>query len=192
MFRRKNEIKYEMKSPFSKVVIGCITVKLIAILITFLVMMLLAGILDTIWVQLISTFVGIFFYTSMLYSACWNIAERDRNLVKFGHMEEDKMRGLKAGIYSTIPLFIFTVIAIFESYTGVFPDFVLPVYRIITCPFIAIVVPCLDNGLAFILVLLCGVTPLCTWLGYKNGYVLYRVMDKVVYTKPRSKDKRIR
>lgn len=192
LFGRKNNVKYEMTSPFHKVVTNFITIRIIAVAVALLLMVAIAGIFDTVWTQIICTLIGVYVYVSMLYSTSWGIAERERNLVKFGHIKEDKLRGLRAGLYSSIPLFVFTVIAIIQSYTNIMPEWVLPVYRFITCPFIGFVVLFLENNISFLLLLLCAVAPISTWLGYKNGYALYRFTDKIMYTKPRSKDKRVR
>lgn len=193
MFGKKNEVKYEMKSPFHKIVTGCITLQAIAIMITLILMMAAANFLDTIWIHLICTVLGVFLFGSMQYSACWGIAERERNLVKFGHLKEDKFRGLRAGIYATIPMAVIIIIAIIQSYTNIMPEWVLPTCRFLLCPFVGLVALFVENNLAILLILLCGITPLCTWLGYRNGYKLYRFTDGLVYnTKPRSKDKRVR
>lgn len=182
-----------MTSPFYRIVTGCLTVQIIVVMITLILMMAVANLFDTIWVQIICTVVGVYLFCSMQYSMCWSTAERERNLIKYGHLTEDKWRGLRAGLYATIPMTVVTIIAIVQAYTNVMPEWVLPAYRFITCPFLGIVAVLIENNLAALLIVLCALTPLCTWLGYKNGYVLYRFMDKIVYnTKPRSKDKRVR
>ncbi len=41
-----------------------------------------------------------------IYSISWKTGERDRNLVKFGHLTYQPLRGLWAGLVSAVPLLL--------------------------------------------------------------------------------------
>ena len=44
--------------------------------------------------------------TAFIYPYLWRMASEDSNLVKFGHRNEDKLKGLKVGLLADIPLVI--------------------------------------------------------------------------------------
>lgn len=43
-----------------------------------------------------------------IYPKLWERGSKDSNLVSFGHLKEDKLKGLKAGVISVIPPVLFT------------------------------------------------------------------------------------
>ena len=60
-------------------------------------------------------------YSMLIYSPIWTEADRNRNMVQFGHLEEDKFKGLKIGIVLIIPYLIANLILTL-SWCKVIPD----------------------------------------------------------------------
>ena len=67
-------------------------------------------------------------YSMLIYSPIWTEADRNRNMVQFGHLEEDKFKGLKIGIFLIIPYLIANLVLTL-SWCKVIPD-IYPIYKI--------------------------------------------------------------
>lgn len=58
----------------------------------------------------LSQIINIIILVGFLYTDLWNLGAADNNLANFGHKKADKFRGLKIGLYASVPNFIFFVI----------------------------------------------------------------------------------
>ena len=183
-----------MKSPFSHMVIRNLNMQLLATLITFIPFLLSVAFLTLEASALVTSLVGCIIYFVLIYNMNWATAERDRNLVLYGHMPEDKQRGLRAGIYAVIPLAVLTLVLIVFSYAGALPAWYQVLYKVLFLPFVVVTNWVITGTpLVFAGILVCALCPLAAWLGYHNGYNLIQIMPKVLYKqKPRPKDKRMR
>ena len=102
----------------------------------------------------------------------------------------------KDPVLAMIPLAVMTILAVADAYAGGFlPDWFKVVYRVVSLPFVFFVRTATDapGPFSWLLILICGWTPLAAWYGYRNGYTLVRLLDRLVYRqKPRDRDKRLR
>ena len=185
-----------MKSPFKYLVYRALNTYSYAIVICLLPLVVGARFFGDLGTAALISAVGMPVLFILTYCTFWGTAERDRNLVLFGHMKEDKLRALRAACYTMIPLAILTLLAVINAYAGGFmPDWFTLVYRVIAMPFMLFVRLALDSPgpFSWLLILICGWTPLAAWYGYRNGYTLVRLLDRLVYRqKPRDRDKRLR
>ena len=186
----------KMTSPFGHLLLRAFNTYTYAVVICLLPLVLASNWLGETATALIVTGVGIILLFILTYSTFWGTAERDRNLVLFGHMKEDRWRALRATCYSMIPLAVMTILAVADAYAGGFlPDWFKVVYRVVSLPFVFFVRTATDapGPFSWLLILICGWTPLAAWYGYRNGYTLVRLLDRLVYRqKPRDRDKRLR
>ena len=186
-----------MTSPFWHLVLRAFNTYTYAIV--FTLVPLFAGIAlfkdNTTAAHLLSTILGVAMHAMLTYTTFWGTAERDRNLVLYGHIKEDKWRAVKASLCASIPLFLLTVLAVLNTYFVFLPQSFTPIYRICTLPYLYFVTAAttapVPGTAALLLIVLPG--PIMAGWGYYNGYRLFRLRDKIIYkSKPREKDKRLR
>ncbi|GHV06914.1 hypothetical protein FACS1894217_06580 [Clostridia bacterium] len=106
---------------------------------------------------------GLFYMLTAInvYSAAWRNGERDRNLVKFGHLTFQPLRGLWAGLLGESPIVI------------------------------ALIFWLAKGGAWYIYFTAAIVMPILSLVGYLCGHRLFRIIDKVLYRgKPRRGRKR--
>lgn len=166
-------------SPFRKLVTGHMSIQVIVTVMAAIAYVVLQQFLDLGRAAAITSAIFIPMYVSMTYTFCWGAAERERNMVKFGHMEEDLTRGWRSGLYSVIPLLVFSIVVIVLAYTGNGSN-IIGIYRICTAPFLSFVNPLIEYA-PFALPVTVIFAPLAGWWGYHNGNRLYRVWDHILY-----------
>ena len=128
---------------------------------------------------------------AILYPAVWKEGSKDRNLVHFGHIAEDKLKGLKLGIVAIIPallLFVFFIVTK-GNITADFPAVWLKFLNANAYTFIDL----LQNGalhlkevpvLNLALMALTQVTvPIICFGAYILGYKEISLLDKLMYKK---------
>ena len=186
-------------SPFRYMVLRTINTYIYAILICLLPLVIGTRFLTNeesdIGTQLLTTAVGMIVLFGLTYSTFWGTAERDRNLVIFGHMKEDKWRPVYGALVGMIPLAVVILLLVVHIYVPFMPDWFDVICRIVLLPFILFTRHATDYPSAFswALIFVTLWSPLAAYCGYYNGYHLIRLMDKLVYKqKPRSRDKRLR
>lgn len=154
------------------------------LLIEFLTFILSIGfsiIFPSFWAQLLATVVGLYFFFSFFYSRSWSTGERDRNLVMYGHINQDMLKGLKAGFLSNIPLFVLSLFVVIEAYTDLIPSVYRFFFNMLASPFLFFTTKLYDAGLAFLIPLICLIAPVFSWLGYIHGYNLHEPLLKFIY-----------
>ena len=133
------------------------------------------------------------------YSHLWYTGAHDRNAVQFGHMAEDKLRGLKVGALASIPAALMWLLLAVGKLSGGLAGFV-KIYRwfnVCFWPYMKIFIPAevMDpaavswGGVAGMLPVLISL-PAIAWLGYLLGYSEFSLRDKLVYAATGKKPKR--
>lgn len=72
------------------------------------------------------TFVTLLFLN---YNRIWTLGTNDNNKVKFGRVKEDKLKGLKIGLISSIPSFLLFVLAVLSRF-GFLPQVLFSIYKL--------------------------------------------------------------
>lgn len=124
------------------------------------------------------------------YSHLWDQGDRDHNSVQFGHMAEDKWRGLKIGLLASIPAFAAFLLLIVFKAAQLVPQYVV-YYRWINVCFWSIFnffIPTSVLELSAVswaavpaMLIILAVLPLMTHIGYTLGYRQISIRDKIVY-----------
>ncbi len=127
---------------------------------------------------------------AFIYSFIWKEGIKDNNLVKFGHINEDKLKGAKIGFVASIPYAIF-VLVLFVLRFITKTDFSVALIELLNShiySFIKLVL----GGNAFLdisfirmlgLLLLGLIVPLISGVSYLIGYKDIALSDKILYKK---------
>lgn len=177
--REQNIPENRRTSPFYKLVTGNLSLQVMLTILAAILYAVLANYLDDFPAGAITSGIFIPVYVAMIYTFAWGVAERERNMVLYGHMEEDKSRGLRSGLFAAIPLALYSLVTTVLAYMGTGTN-VIGVYRICAAPFIFVVNPLIEYA-PFALLLTALFSPLAAWWGYCNGYRLYRMWDHLIY-----------
>lgn len=134
------------------------------------------------------------------YSIVWSKGDRDKNSVNFGHMQEDKLRGLKVGLMAGIPGALAYIVLILSKLGVFFPGYIL-VYRFINTPFLPII-NALTEGVSttqeitwpaiLVMLIVVAFVPLVCHFGYVLGYKQISLSEKFIYVNPNKKKRRRR
>lgn len=135
------------------------------------------------------------------YSKLWLQGDKDSNAVHFGHMTEDKLRGLKVGLMAAIPSFVVYIILFLSKLGLVFPKFIYT-YRLLNLSFLPIVNRTIGADVTLttevswlsmlVLLLTVAAIPFICWLSYLLGYKHISVSEKLIYVDSQKKKKRRR
>lgn len=133
------------------------------------------------------------------YSIVWTKGDRDKNNVNFGHMQEDKLRGLKVGAIAGIPSALLYVVLLLSKCGVFWPNYIV-VYRLLNLPFLPIInamtglavsVTAKASWLAVLGMLITVLyVPLVCHFGYVLGYKQIALAEKFVYVNPNKKKRR--
>ena len=141
---------------------------------------------EGLWGAIVLQLFCLVLYCPIVYMAAWSLGARDRNYVLYGHMKEDKLRGVKIGLIAIIPYFICALFLILAK-AGVFPDF-LVLFRFIYCPFAVLLRVFLPDYLSDVTywgILFSALTqlvcPITTEIGYWLGYHEISLYQKLIY-----------
>lgn len=168
-----------LKSPFYKLVTGNLSIQIVVTVLAVLLYAVLSQFIAERLAAGITTLILLPLYAVMIYTFAWGAAERERNMVLYGHMQEDLGRGLRSGLYAALPVFCFSLLVLILAYAGKGAN-LIGIYRMCTAPFIWFVNPMIEYT-PFLLPLTAFVSPLFSWWGYRNGHRLYRVWDHLIY-----------
>ena len=131
------------------------------------------------------------FTCGFIYPELWHRGTKDSNLVKFKHKREDKLKGFKIGVASTVPNYLFLIFLVVAK-LGLFPKFPLALYKILNSSvysFIEVIIgsavavselTVLRLALLFILPL---IIPAIAGVSYILGYKNISLSDKFIYKK---------
>ena len=134
------------------------------------------------------------------YSIVWSKGDRDKNSVNFGHMQEDKLRGLKVGLMAGIPGALAYIVLILSKLGVFFPGYIF-VYRFMNTPFLPII-NALTRGVSttpevswtaiLVMLIVVAFVPLVCHFGYVLGYKQISLSEKFIYVNPNKKKRRRR
>ena len=141
--------------------------------------------------QIVSQIFAFCFTCGFIYPELWHRGTKDSNLVKFKHKREDKLKGFKIGVASTVPNYLFLIFLVVAK-LGLFPKFPLALYKILNSSvysFIEVIIgsavavselTVLRLALLFILPL---IIPAIAGVSYILGYKNISLSDKFIYKK---------
>ena len=126
-----------------------------------------------------------------IYGEIWHLGTTDNNKVHFGHIKEDKLKGLKIGLLSIIPAYLFNIVLIVFA-SGAYPKFALLIYKFMNCSLFGFVQAAIGNAvyayeltpLNFVLLFAVHlVIPLLCAVAYILGYKEISLREKMIYKK---------
>jgi hypothetical protein len=168
------------KSPKSSVgmfVLKIWTVHIVSLVAYLFVLVLVAQFLEDTTSVILGTVVSTAAYVVFIYLDAWRTGQRDFNLVKYGHIKEDKLKGLKAAVISQLPgLILAVVLAFFKA-----PDIAGQAYRWIYLFFCSVVNLIAEKTAAAYFIPLIF-APIIAAVGYQLGYTDKRLINKIVFT----------
>jgi len=175
------------KSTVMQLAFSIFKTKCLQLVLSVLVFFSLGMFLPSFWAQLMTTLFGLYLHFILLYSRSWSFGERDRNLVMHNYIQYDPLKGLKAGLISSIPLFLLTIGIIIEANTTILNEGYRIIFYILTCPYSLITMNLYNANLTFLIPLIIVIAPIFTWIGFKHGYVLKEPLLRFLNANPNSK-----
>ena len=135
------------------------------------------------------------------YSVMWTQGDKDNNSVHFGHMAEDKLRGLKVGALAAIPSAAAYILLILSKLGVLLPNY-YAFYRFMNVPFMPIL-DRLTGGTALMtaeiswgaiaaMLMTVVFVPLLAHVGYWLGYKEISLVERFIYVNPNKKKRRRR
>lgn len=188
----KLDNKNQIKSPLYAFSIQCFVQFLTVSVVSIVVLTILGAIFkDENAVSIIlavACFIGVIYGGVITYITSARFGERDYNLAKYNHINKDELKGLKAGLIAIIPNVIIVMLnaIVPDGDSGDMLRLIL-VGMNFEWSFLAQFTPS-----PFIFLPGLFVFPVISWIGYRNGFRLINIFDKLVYKKSREKDKRFR
>ena len=170
----------KMSSPFSKLILNNLSLQIMFTIGAIVIYFLVATIADSHIGGIVVTCIFVPLYCYAVYSNNWGTALRDKNLVKYGHIEENRKRGFLSGLICAIPIFVYTCFAIsFAVNLGV-DSVKFATYKICTAPY-TLFTDYLSSRAPALMLLYSVFSPVFAALGYRNGYKEYRIWDHILY-----------
>ena len=179
----------KMTSPFFKLVLNNISLQIMITIFAILVYVIFSSLTGQATADIVVTSLFVPAYCFSIYQNNWATALRDRNLVQYGHIRENRKRGFLSGILAALPLFIYTMIAIVYIYRLGPECYEFGIYKICAAPYI-LFSNFLNSRAPYLMLLYSLCSPVFAALGYHNGYKEYRIWDHILYedgVKPKRK-----
>ncbi|MDR2655069.1 MAG: hypothetical protein LBC56_03220 [Oscillospiraceae bacterium] len=131
---------------------------------------------------------------SFLYVLMWYDGDRDSNLVLFGHVDFDPLRGIKAGLLAALPAALSYPLLALAKATESNPLFT--VYRIINLPFIGFMnllassayIEDIDTRFMIAMAFVPAVYVIASAMGYLLGYKHFSVIKTIAFKNRREKN----
>ena len=144
-------------------------------------------------IDIVSLVFQLVLFVCFVYATAWDIGNRHRNAVQFGHMAEDRLFGLKAGLLASVPAIVSYVVLIADKAVGLWAGYAA-VYRLGHLALYPVIVWCFGNSLqattadiGWANILTAGlpllVTPVVSAVGYRLGLEDIVLADRLVYKK---------
>lgn len=132
--------------------------------------------------EVVVAVISIFFYLSFIYSGAWNQGFKDANYVKFGHMKEQRNRGLTCGLIAMIPNLLVAGIYYIGRYAigGATFDFINMGTRFYFFPFVVPISQWVDSFPAIVAIVAVVIVP-TAFIGYRLGYIDFSLTERLVY-----------
>ncbi|MGI6577603.1 MAG: hypothetical protein ACOX1Q_06120 [Eubacteriales bacterium] len=144
---------------------------------TFFLMYFMAMFLSESAAQTVGSILSILLFFAMMYTEMWRSGQQDRNLMNFGHLADDRFRGLKASLLSQIPGFLLSVLALISRLTDSLSTFFVSAYKLFYAPFVDLIWFA-EQATPLLFPLFTLITPVVVHIGYLLGYKGYAVSDK--------------
>ena len=131
------------------------------------------------------------FTCGFIYPELWHRGTKDSNLVKFKHKREDKLKGFKIGVASTVPNYLFLIFLVVAK-LGLFPKFPLALYKILNSSVYSFIEVIIGSAVAVselsawrlaLLFILPLIFPAIAGVSYILGYKNISLSDKFIYKK---------
>ena len=178
-------------------IMNVIGAHIISSFLTFLVMNVLGLVISETVATVVGYLVGILSFVAVLYVEGWHAGERDINLMNYGHIPMDKLRGLKCACIAEIVGLVFAVLMVAHGFvvmsqraagldpilqTGI--STLIPIiYHAFYMPFLAALQKLEDISPLFCL-LPVVLAPAIYHLAYTLGMKHISILQKIVYKKP--------
>jgi len=189
---KKQEITYGR--PFYRRVITLFGRSVLGSFLGAIFVIIIGMALDSTFLKVVAQIISITMFVGIIYATAWNEGDKDKNLVGFGRIKEDKLKGVKLGLVVMIP-YMFSGILLLLGLLGVTTD-LQAIYRIIHFQILVILNELMDaaksswNGLIFG-TLYYLIVPIASGVGYYLGYKRIAVLNKIMYGKqPTGADKK--
>ncbi len=134
---------------------------------------------------------------AMIYSILWRRGDKDNNLATFGHIERDKMKGLKVGLLAVSPMALLYILLWVNKFVEIIPGY-SGLFKIANYYLFPLVELCFSGaqsaseipvwGMLLLLLTLVPVPALST-LGYYCGNSEIVLTDKIIYVNHKEKKK---
>jgi hypothetical protein len=151
--------------------------------------------------NVLSSIMMLLLLASFPYSIVWSKGDRDKNSVNFGHMQEDKLRGLKVGLMAAIPSAIGYIVLVLSKLGVCFPKYIF-LYRFANVPFMPIINSMVSTEIQntaqvpwpaiLAMLMVVAFVPLVCHFAYFLGYKQISLSEKFIYINPNKKKKRRR
>ena len=141
--------------------------------------------------NLLQAVMALILLCTLPFSDLWTRGDKDRNLVDFGHMKADPLRGLRIGLLASVPAGVSYLLLVLAR-CGLLPAHYMSVYRVMHIPvifwirwFVPTAFTAADLSVGQLLALLPGLLPiplvcaLAYWIGYKR----LPIVEKLMYRK---------
>lgn len=132
------------------------------------------------WVAALCTLLDVFFLAALVHGQTWREGLRDKNRVKYGHMEKKLHKGLVAGLVASVPGLILYILLVVTAQSTAANGFYLT-YLLFNATYFQFVVSLRFYPVILALFLL--PIPLFSTIGYIQGYREIYIFRNLVYKK---------
>ena len=170
----------KMSSPFFKLVLNNISLQIMITIFAILVYVIFSSLAGQRTADIVVTSIFLPAYCFAIYQNNWATALRDRNLVRYGHIRENRKRGFISGSLAARPPFVYTIVAVIYIYQSGPECYEFGIYKICAAPYI-LFSNFLNSRAPYLMLLYSLCSPVFAALGYHNGYKEYRIWDHILY-----------
>lgn len=121
-------------SGLLKMAVGVLGKFLLANVLCLMFSISILTLFNNILVRMLCQLMNISIVFFLPYGYCWKSGDKDRKLVKYGEIEEDSLKGLKAGLMAFIPFAVVPVLLLLEK-LNVLGAQILYLHRIVSAIF---------------------------------------------------------
>lgn len=142
-----------------------------------------------IFLQVVSQICCLGVLLSFIYPMFKSLGNKDRNLVNFGRIKEDKLKGFKSGLFAIVPVVVVSIFFIATKNT-LTANFSVSLFIYLNSSFYGIMDYLTNHVIAFkdtsylsliLIILVQFFIPLVTHIAYTLGYKDISVSDKLIY-----------
>lgn len=173
----------KVKNPLFQLIIKIWTAHLLSIVLYMFILLIFVTFLGDIPSIILASVVIPIMYLVMSYIDSWRVGNRDRNMVKLGRVEYDKLRSIKAVVFSQLPGIICGILNILGLRAGIVTGF----ERLFFMSF-AYEIQCFGDSFPPVYILPALLPILSVVPGYAMGYADKRLVNYILYTKKDSDD----